>query len=127
MTSVALDVPAMYADHHVVEVRRILSGIPGVETINASSAFQVVRVEFDPEKTSEEALRQQLDEVGYFNDLPGPAETGEPAAGREGTYFRHSAAYESAGTAVAFQQDIGTTGRPLWPCPGLGPVPTMDD
>ena len=72
MTSVVIDVPLMYADHHVVEVRRILFEIPGVEAVNASSAFQVVKIEYDPDKTSEDALKQILDENGYLGDLQVP-------------------------------------------------------
>jgi copper chaperone CopZ len=128
MASVAIDLPVMYADHHVAEVRRILFEVPGVETINASSAFQTVQIGYDPEKTSEEVLTQTLDAAGYLGELPIPAESGEPAVGRDGTtYFRHSAAYETAGTAVSFGQEINSTGRALWPCPGMGPSPKMDD
>lgn len=128
MTSVAIDVPIMYADHHVVEVRRILFEVPGVETVNASSAFRVVQIEYDPETTSEEVLRKTLDDAGYLGELLVPAESGEPAVGRDGTtFFRHSAAYETAGTAVSFAQDIGSSGKALWPCPGMGTVPQMDE
>jgi len=128
MTSLAIDVPAMYADHHVVEVRRILFEIPGVETINASAAFQVVEIEYDPEKTSEDALRRTLDEAGYLGELPVPTESGEPAAGRDGTtYFRHTTTVATAGNAVSFGQEIAFAGRPLWPCPGMGPAPTIDE
>ena len=121
MMSVEVAVPTMYADHHVVEVRRILFEIPGVETIDASAAFQVVGIEYDPEKTSEDVLRQTLDEAGYLGELPVPTESGEPAVGHDGmTYFRHTAAVETAGNVVSFGQEIISAGRPLWPCPGMG-------
>ena len=111
----------MYADHHVVEVRRILFEIPGVETIDASAAFHVVEIEYDSEKTSEDVLRQTLDEAGYLGELPIPTESGEPAAGRDGTtYFRHTAAVEPSGNVVSFGQEIISVGRSLWPCPGMG-------
>jgi len=120
MTSVVIDVPAMYADHHVIEVRRILFAMPGVKTVDASSAFQAVKIEYDPESISEDALRQLLAEHGYLDDLQVPTETGRPAAGSDGeTYFRHSAAYAAAGTTVSFGQGIAPSGRPLWPCPGM--------
>ena len=127
MTSLVIDVPAMYADHHVVEVRRILSEIAGVETIGASSAFRVVEIEYDSKKTSEDALSQALDEAGYLGELSTPTESGDPAIGYEGkTYFRHTAAVETAGKAISFGQEITAGGRPLWPCPGMGPTRTMD-
>jgi len=107
MMSLAIAVPAMYADHHVVEVRRILFEIPGVETIDASAAFQVVEIEYDPEKTSEDVLRQTLDEAGYLGEFQVPTESGEPAVGGDGTtYFRHQAAVGTAGNVVSFGQEI---------------------
>ena len=128
MNRVVFDVPMMYADHHVVEVRRILLEDSGVGTVNASSAFHVVEVSFDPDKTSEEALRGKLDEAGYTGDLQSPTESGQPAIGRNGdAYFRHTAAYESVGTVISFGQEIASTGRPLWPCPGMAPAQSMDE
>ena len=128
MTSVAIDVPLMYADHHVIEVRRILLEAPGVNAVNASSAFHVVKIEYDPDKTSEDALKQILDEHGYLGELEVPLESGKPAVDSDGdAYFRHSTVHESAGTAVSFGQEITASGRPLWPCPGMGPTTTRDE
>ena len=128
MTRLVIDVPMMYADHHVTEIRRLLLEDSGVGTVNASSAFHVVEVTFDPDKTSEDALRSKLDSAGYAAGLDGPLESGQPAVGRDGdAYFRHTAAYESVGTVVSFGQEIVSTGRPLWPCPGMTPSPTMDE
>ena len=126
--SVAFDVPAMYADHHVTEVRRILLAIPGVEEVNASSAFQIVKIEYDPEKTSEDILRGALDENGYLGDLQIPVESGKPAIGSDRkTYFRHTAAHKATGTQISFEQEIASSGRPLWPCPGMGARTRIDD
>jgi copper chaperone CopZ len=121
MTSVVIDVPVMYADHHVVEVRRILFEIPGVEEVNASSAFQVVKVEYDPDKTSKDIISQILAKNGYLGDLEVPQESGKPAVGSDGdTYFRHTAAYEAAGMTISFGQEIARSKNPLSPCPGMG-------
>lgn len=120
MISLAIAVPAMYADHHVVEVRRILFEIPGVEAINASAAFQVVEIEYDAEKTSEEVLRQTLDEAGYLGEFQVPTESGKPAVGHDSTtYFRHMAAVGTAGDIVSFGQEITSAGGPLRPIPGM--------
>jgi copper chaperone CopZ len=126
--SLTIAVPAMYADHHVVEVRRILFAISGVETINASAAFQAVEIDYDAEKTSEDELKQALTEAGYLGEAPIPTESGEPAVGRDGTtYFRHTAAVEPAGSVISFRQEITAPGKPLWPCPGMGPhTPTNE-
>jgi hypothetical protein len=127
MTSFVLDVPAMYADHHVLEVRRLLLDLPGVEAVEASSAFRAVEVALG-NGTTEDDVRRVLDEAGYLAELEMPAESGNPAAGPQGdTYFRHSSAYESAGDAISFGQDVLQVGRPLWPCPGFGPPRTMQE
>ena len=92
MATVAIDLPLMYADHHVVEVRRVLLGAPGVKGVVASSAFQVVQVEYDPDQASEDDLKQILDENGYLGDLQVPMESGKPVDQSGGeSYFRHSA------------------------------------
>jgi copper chaperone CopZ len=128
MTSVSIAVPLMFADHHVVEVRRILFEIPGVEEVNASSSFQVVKVEYDPDKTSEDIVKRKLDENGYLGDLQVPLESGKPAVGSdEETWFRHTAAYKATGTEISFGQKITASQKPLWPCPGMGARPKMDE
>ena len=134
MDAFVLDVPAMYGDHHVIEVRRILLEEAGVAAVEASSAFHVVEVQFDPERTSADALRKRLEDAGYLADLAMPSESGRPAIGREAegtTYFRHSASREIAGAAMAFEQEIAAPARPLWPCPGVVPAhkdsPKEDD
>lgn len=122
MDTLVLEVPAMYADHHVVEVRRILLEDPGVDSVDASSAFHVVEVRFEPDRTSADALQKLLDEAGYLGELPVPLESGQPAIGGNGdgvTYFRHSTAREIAGASLGFDQEIASPGLPLWPCPGF--------
>ncbi|RME82302.1 MAG: copper chaperone [Caldilineae bacterium] len=129
METATFSVPAMYGDHHVKEVRRLLLELPGVEDVYASSAFQVVEVTYEPGKVSPEAIETVLDKAGYLDELPVPKETDKPAteAEREEVFFRHSTAFEQAGPVVTFSQEVPTGGRPLWPCPGLGPIPTMED
>ena len=128
MTSVSIEVPLMFADHHVVEVRRILFEIPGVEEVNASSAFQVVKIEYDADKTSEDIVKKKLDDNGYLGGLQVPLESGQPAVGGDGeTWFRHTAAYKATGTEISFGQEITASQKPLWPCPGMGARPKMDE
>jgi hypothetical protein len=45
--NLTLELPALYADHHVLEVRRILQEMPGISEVYASSAYQMVDVRFD--------------------------------------------------------------------------------
>lgn len=65
MEQIELTVPALFADHHVTAVKRLLSPLPGVETVFASSAFKAVAIEFDPAKISQAALIQALTDAGY--------------------------------------------------------------
>ena len=79
----------MYGDHHVIEVRRLLLELPGVQDVYASSAFQVVEVTYDPAQLDAGAITARLDEAGYLGDLLVPvipakrrrsrAQSGKPA------------------------------------------------
>ncbi|HSG42553.1 MAG TPA: heavy-metal-associated domain-containing protein [Anaerolineales bacterium] len=128
METKTFEAPALYGDHHVTEVRQILQGLTGVSEVYASSSFQVIEVKFDPKRISVEDITEQLDKAGYLGELPLISETGIAVERKEGDgIFRHTATYETIKETVSFAQNIQPTGRPLWPCPGLGPVKTSDD
>jgi copper chaperone CopZ len=124
METIILDLPAMYADHHVVEVRRLLLELPGVEDVYASSAFQTVEVTYDPTKVDQDAIRLPLAEAGYFGVLDVPVESGASTYLQKGeqSFFRHTTVYENMRQVVSFSQNVSYFGRPLWPCPGMGPI-----
>ena len=129
METITIDLPKMYGDHHVTDVRRILLAMPGVEDVYASSAFRVARARIDPVKVSEADLRAKLEEAGYLGDQTIETEawkTGTPADVVDNP-FRHTAALENV-KGVAFGQKVEeSAGRSLWPCPGMGPVQKMDE
>jgi len=128
METRTFEAPALYGDHHVTEVRRILQDLTGVSEVYASSAFRVIEVTFDPEKISAEEITKQLDEAGYLGELPLISEPGIAVEKKEGDgVFRHTATYETIKDTVSFAQSVRYTGRPLWPCPGLGPVKQSDN
>jgi copper chaperone CopZ len=128
METKTFEAPALYGDHHVSEVRRILGGLTGVSDVYASSAFQVIEVTFDPEKISAEEISKQLENEGYLGELPMISETGIAVEKKEGDgVFRHTAVYETIKDTVSFAQRVQYSGRPLWPCPGLGPVKHGDN
>jgi copper chaperone CopZ len=84
MEKIALTIPALWADHHVTNVKRLLSPISGVENVFASSAFKQVMIEFDPNKTSQTALEKALTDGGYAPGqeqfvLESPYATPDPA------------------------------------------------
>lgn len=128
MTVLTFELPAMYGDHHVIEVRRLLFALPGVEDVQASSGFHLVEVRYDPATVDAEQITAALAEAGYTDDLPIPMESSDAVNVRaEGTtHFRHTAAYEQTGKVVGFAQRVEASGRPLWPCPGFGAVKMMD-
>jgi len=130
MEKISFNVPAMYADHHVIEVRRLISELPGVESIYASSAFNIVEIMFDEEKLKANEIESVLDQAGYLVEISLPIETGASAylADNGPSYFRHTQVYETTPDAVSFAQNVSYSGRPLWNCPGIGVIKTtMED
>lgn len=125
MKTVTFDTPALYGDHHVKEVRRILAAVPGVQEIYASSAYRVVEVSFDESQVSEAALSEKLVEHGYMGETAMAAERGLAAhlAKEEGeVFFRHTQVFEGVKQTVSFGQNVNYSGRPLWNCPGFGVI-----
>ena len=129
MKKVTFEVPAMYGDHHVIEVKRILLETPGVTDVFASSAFRVVEVTYEPEKINDLELAVKLDEAGYLGEWTVIAEKGLPATSRaeEGVFFRHTEVYEQTKQSLSFAQNVNYVGRPLWPCPGMGALKRMEE
>jgi copper chaperone CopZ len=128
MATKAFETPALYGDHHVLEVRKILLDIPGVKEVYASSGFQTIEVTYDPKKVKANAIKTKLEEAGYLGEIPLLAETGVSAYGKDDDdgFFRHTEVYETVKQTVSFSQRVQYQGRPLWPCPGFGVV-KMDE
>ena len=129
MQTVTYETPVIYGDHHVLEVRRILSGLPGVKEVYVSSAFHVIQVEFDPKKINDLEIAKKLDAAGYLGEWTIPIEIAAKQQGEDGDqpFFRHTQTYETVKKTVSFSQNVGAQGRPLWPCPGMAPANTMDE
>ena len=124
MKTVTYDLPNLYGDHHVLEVRRILLEITGVVDVYASSAFRMVEVTYDPALTNDLDIAVKLDESGYLGEWSMPMEAGASTylGDRSRSYFRHTAVYETTRQVVSFSQNVSYTGRPLWTCPGMGVI-----
>ena len=97
MKTVTYDLPNLYGDHHVLEVRRILLEISGVVDVYASSAFRMVEVTYDPALTNDLDIAVKLDESGYLGEWSMPMEAGASTylGDRSRSYFRHTAVYET--------------------------------
>jgi copper chaperone CopZ len=128
METKSFDAPALYADHHVSEVRRILLSLEGVSEVYASSAFHVIEVTYDEAKIQAERIAAKLAEAGYLGEIPMLVEPGVAVERKDGDgKFRHTAVYETVKGTVSFAQRVDYNGRPLWPCPGLGTVKMADE
>jgi copper chaperone CopZ len=129
METLTVDLATMYGDHHVTEVRRILFDIPGVEDLYASSSFHQVQITFDKKKTSEKEIMEKLEKAGYIGELPVEVEKpgARPSNEDQPPFFRHSTSYPQTKKTVGFMQKVSYQGRPLWPCPGMGPLKVKDE
>lgn len=109
MEKLALKLPDMYGDHRVIEVRRLLTAMPGVQSVYASAAWQRVEVEFDPAQTDAEAIRRTLLAAGYTpeGELPPPA--APPVRALAGL----------AEAAEPFIEKMPAGAGDLRPCPGF--------
>ncbi len=87
MKRVIVDVPSMYADHHVLVVRELLTGQEGVAEVYASAAFKQVLVHYDPAAIQPEAITNLLTEAGYTQAMSMPVQ-GKQAedAWKQGTF-----------------------------------------
>ncbi len=65
MEKVTIDLPAMYADHHVKRVRELLLSVEGVKDVYASSMLRKVIVSYDSSKVAPALLESKLREAGY--------------------------------------------------------------
>lgn len=129
METKTFEVPVLYGDHHVTEVRRILLELTGVSEVYASSAFQIIEVKYDPAKIKAEQITACLEEAGYLGESPMLTETGIAVekVGNDAV-FRHTAIYETIKTTITFAQRVDhENARLLWSCPGLGPVKMIDE
>ena len=123
MKTKVMELPALFGDHHVTEVRRILLEIPGVNEVYASSGFGIVEIQYDEKKVNDLELQLKLDDAGYTGELLTKVESekAESTGNNTEIFLRHTAAYSQTKLVVGFRQNIGIQqGRPLWPCPGMG-------
>jgi copper chaperone CopZ len=81
MDEVVVKLPDLWADHHVLRVRKALARAPGVAAVEASARDHEARVSFDPAATSAGAVVETLAAAGYeAGELPvDDARTDKPA------------------------------------------------
>jgi copper chaperone CopZ len=72
MTELILELPTMFADHHVLKVRDALDGLKGIEEIYASSAWKKVMISYKENSIKPAEIEAALKKAGY---PPGEGET----------------------------------------------------
>jgi copper chaperone CopZ len=65
MTKAVLDVPTLWADHHVLKVRDALTNLEGIKDVYASSAWKQVLVTYNSKKTKKADIEKALADAGY--------------------------------------------------------------
>jgi len=68
MEKTVLNVPKMWADHHVLKVREVLTTLDGVKDVYASSAWKQVMVKYEPDKLEATTIVESLERAGYVVD-----------------------------------------------------------
>jgi hypothetical protein len=124
MESFSVDLPFLFGDHHVIEVRKLISELPGVQDVYASSSFHMVEVKYDPALLDPQLIMTTLQDAGYLGDTSMPVETGVTSGtdNMNSPFFRRSNVNQNTPKVVSFSQIISASNRHIWPCPGLGPV-----
>lgn len=65
MEKVTFNIPAMWADHHVLAVRQALGQVSGVQEVLASAMYQDVLVKYEPGTVTPDAMQNALHSAGY--------------------------------------------------------------
>jgi copper chaperone CopZ len=65
MSQTVINVPGMWADHHVLRLREALLGVKGVNEVIASAARRTVVVRFDEAAVSAEQIQDAVTAAGY--------------------------------------------------------------
>jgi copper chaperone CopZ len=98
MEKLQFNVPNLWADHHTLKVRDVLSQLPGVTDIVASSAFRMVGMSYDPALVTPGAIMAALDEAGYPIATAGAEVLTQPVPMQNG---RRDPAWDRLGFRVA--------------------------
>jgi copper chaperone CopZ len=107
MAKSVLDVPTLWADHHVLAVRDTLVNLDGVNDVYASSAWKQVLVDYNSKKIKKAALEKALADAGY------PVGKGETPILVETNDLRRDPQWEVVGSRMtqSHQADLEMSGE----------------
>jgi len=118
MDRLVLDLPFLFADHHVTEVRRILLALAGISDIYASSANRLVEVTYESALLEPEKIKAALEQAGYLRDMPQPTESDQV---NDNNHSRRTTDYDPSTQSVRFSRPAPSEPQAdTWPCPGMG-------
>jgi copper chaperone CopZ len=100
MEKVVLDVPSLWADHHVLKVRDALLKVEGVEDVYASSAWKQVLITYEDGKLDKSAVEEALADAGY------PVGEGGVPVVVEATEIRRDPQWDILGVRLAATSEI---------------------
>jgi len=127
MKELHFDVPALYGDHHVLELRKILSNIDGIIEIYASSAFHMIEMTIDDSHVTLETIEDVLKQTGYLDELPIISEMAPVKHDGLGKIRRTTTTYDQTPKTISFNQAIHNRSTRAWSCPGMGMIQMRDE
>jgi copper chaperone CopZ len=65
MEKATFNIPAMWADHHTLAVRKALGQVDGIKEVIASSLYKDVLIKYDPGAVTADELAHTLAKAGY--------------------------------------------------------------
>ena len=65
MKQLILEMPTMYADHHVLKVKDALEGLKGIEEAYASSAWKKIMISYKENSIKPAEIEEVLTKAGY--------------------------------------------------------------
>jgi copper chaperone CopZ len=107
MAKTTLDVPTLWADHHVLKVRDALVNLDGVNDVYASAAWKQVLVNYNNKKVKKADLEKALADAGY------PVGKGEVPVLTQPTEVRRDPQWEVLGARMTAtnQADLEMSGE----------------
>lgn len=122
MEKFTIELPFLFGDHHVIEIRKLLGELPGIGDIYVSSSFNTAEITYDPSVTEPAKIKDCLEKAGYVEDVFIPVEIGVSVAAEKmnSPYFRRTNSFETTRKVVSFTQTVTTPNHKKWPFPGIG-------